>query len=70
VIMTGMGRDGAREIGTIYNLGGTTVAQDEQSSVVYGMPRVAIESGYIQHIVPLRNMADTINKLVAENGPS
>ncbi len=70
VIMTGMGRDGAREIGTIYNLGGTTVAQDGQSSVVYGMPRVAIESGYIQHIVPLRNMADTINKLVAENGPS
>ena len=70
VIMTGMGRDGAREIGTIYNLGGTTVAQDEQSSVVFGMPRVAIENGYIQHVVPLKNMAETINTLVAENGPA
>jgi len=67
VIMTGMGRDGARELGTIYNEGGITVAQDEQSCVVYGMPKVAIENGYVQHVVSLSDMAFTINRLVKES---
>ena len=39
VIMTGMGRDGAREIGTIQKAGGITVAQDAESCIVYGMPK-------------------------------
>lgn len=63
VIMTGMGRDGAREIGRIYSMGGITVAQDEESSIVFGMPRVAIENNVISHIVPLNKMAETINRL-------
>ncbi len=63
VLMTGMGKDGAREIGRIYKEGGMTIAQDEDSSVVFGMPRVAIEHNYIRHIVSLNNMAETICSL-------
>lgn len=57
VIMTGMGRDGARKIGEIHRQGGITLAQDEESSIVYGMPKVAAELGNIQQIVPLKEMA-------------
>lgn len=69
VIMTGMGRDGAVEIGSIYREGGITLAQDEASSVVFGMPRAAIESGVITSVVPLAEMAQTINRLGREHPP-
>ncbi|MEW5814298.1 MAG: chemotaxis response regulator protein-glutamate methylesterase [Spirochaetota bacterium] len=66
VIMTGMGKDGAKEIGTIHSQGGLTIGQDEQSCVVFGMPKVALENGYIQYVVPLNKMAETINRLAKE----
>ncbi len=66
VIMTGMGKDGVRGIGAIKSMGGITIGQDRASSVVYGMPKVAIESGFIEYIVPLDKMAETIGKLAAE----
>jgi len=66
VIMTGMGRDGASEIGTIYAKGGITVGQDEESSIVYGMPKVAAERGFIEYVVSVNDMAKTLNKLVKE----
>lgn len=66
VIMTGMGKDGARQIGKIYGEGGITVAQDEGSSIVYGMPKVAVEHGYIQHIVPLDEMAERLCQLAKD----
>lgn len=66
VIMTGMGKDGATQIGAIYREGGITIGQDEESCIVYGMPRVAFENGFIQHQVSLAKMAETINKLVRE----
>ena len=64
VIMTGMGRDGATEIGTIFAKGGITVGQDEESSIVYGMPKVAAERGFVDHVVSLDDMAATLNRLV------
>jgi two-component system chemotaxis response regulator CheB len=67
VIMTGMGKDGATQIGAIYREGGITIGQDEESCIVYGMPRVAFENGYIQYQVSLSKMADTINRLVREH---
>jgi two-component system chemotaxis response regulator CheB len=60
IIMTGMGRDGAEQIGEIYKEGGLTLGQDEASAVVYGMPRVAFELGHIQEQVSLQNMARRI----------
>jgi two-component system chemotaxis response regulator CheB len=60
VIMTGMGRDGANQLGTIYKEGGITLGQDEKTSVVYGMPRVAYELGHVMEQVPLEKMARRI----------
>ena len=60
VIMTGMGRDGAQQLGTIYKEGGMTLGQDESSAVVYGMPRVAYEMGHVMEQVSLENMARRI----------
>ncbi|MBN1411454.1 MAG: chemotaxis response regulator protein-glutamate methylesterase [Spirochaetales bacterium] len=66
VIMTGMGKDGAREIGSIRKEGGITLAQDSESCVVAGMPRVAVQYGFIEKVVELKNMAETINHIVAQ----
>ena len=60
VIMTGMGRDGAQHLGTIFKEGGMTLGQDEPSAVVYGMPRVAYELGHVMEQVSLDNMARRI----------
>jgi len=60
VIMTGMGRDGAQHLGTIYKEGGMTLGQDEKSAIVYGMPRVAFELGHVMEQVPLEKMARRI----------
>jgi two-component system chemotaxis response regulator CheB len=60
VIMTGMGRDGAQQLGTIFKEGGMTLGQDEHSAVVYGMPRIAYEMGHVMEQVSLENMARRI----------
>jgi len=64
VIMTGMGRDGAQHLGTIFREGGMTLGQDEASAVVYGMPRVAYELGHVMEQVSLENMARRICDVV------
>ena len=69
LIMTGMGEDGAETLGAIRSAGGTTIAQDERSCVVFGMPRAAIERGNVMHVVPLESMAQTLIALYGENGP-
>ena len=60
VIMTGMGEDGAEAMGAVKAAGGLTVAQDEESCVVYGMPKVAIEKGYVSRVVPLEVLSQTL----------
>ena len=67
VIMTGMGRDGAAEITEMRKQGAWTLGQDESSSVVYGMPKVAWELGGVQKQVGLKEMASNINKLAIEH---
>ncbi|MDA7422398.1 CheB methylesterase domain-containing protein [Tritonibacter multivorans] len=59
-ILTGMGQDGAKGMLELRKGGATTFAQDQQSSVVYGMPRVAWEIGAAQKQVPLARMASTL----------
>lgn len=63
LIMTGMGADGAEGIGEIKARGGMTVAQSEESCVVFGMPKVAIEKGNITDVVRLDDMAGFLRKL-------
>jgi two-component system chemotaxis response regulator CheB len=60
VIMTGMGDDGAEGLGTVKAAGGMTIAQSEESCVVYGMPKAAIERGYAVRVVGLEAMASTL----------
>ncbi len=62
IIMTGMGRDGAAKITALFKEGSRTLGQDEASSIVYGMPRVAWEYGGVMEQVSLSRMAETINR--------
>ena len=67
VIMTGMGKDGAAQLAEMRREGAWTLGQDEESSIVYGMPKVAYEYGGVQRQVPLSDMADAISKLARDN---
>ena len=67
VIMTGMGRDGAAQITEMRKKGAWTLGQDQASSIVYGMPKVAFEMGGVQKQVALSNMAAEINKLAKDH---
>jgi chemotaxis response regulator CheB len=60
VLMTGMGEDGSQGMGLVKAAGGMTIAQSEESCVVYGMPRAAIEKGYAVRVVALDAMANTL----------
>ncbi|MFY7864072.1 protein-glutamate methylesterase/protein-glutamine glutaminase [Roseateles sp.] len=62
-IFTGMGEDGARGLLEMRKSGAVTLAQDEASCVVYGMPKAAAELGAAQHVVALQDMADTLLQL-------
>ena len=59
-LLTGMGDDGARGLGEMRNSGARTVAQDEKSCVVFGMPRVAIEAGAAERVLALREIPAVI----------
>jgi two-component system chemotaxis response regulator CheB len=63
VLMTGMGEDGAEGLGAVKWAGGMTLAQSEESCVVFGMPKAAIERGYAKRVVDLDAMAATLQSL-------
>lgn len=60
VILTGMGKDGARGIKMIKQFRGKTIAQDEKSCVVFGMPHAAIETGAVDRILPLEKIGEEL----------
>jgi two-component system chemotaxis response regulator CheB len=62
VVMTGMGKDGAAGLQAIKKAGGATLAQDQASCVIYGMPRAAVETGCVDQVVALDKLADAIRK--------
>jgi len=61
VLMTGMGDDGALGMGLLKTAGALTIAQSEESCVVYGMPKAAIERGYATRVISLDLLAGTLN---------
>ncbi|WGI25000.1 chemotaxis-specific protein-glutamate methyltransferase CheB [Halomonas alkaliantarctica] len=60
IILTGMGRDGVNGIRAIFQAGGSTFAQDEASSVIYGMNQEAVKAGVVQHELPLDSLPDRL----------
>lgn len=64
VILTGMGYDGAKGLLAMRRKGARTIGQDEKSSVVYGMPKVAYNIGAVEKQVSLNNIASTINTML------
>lgn len=67
IIMTGMGSDGLEGAQMLSKVAGTTIiAQDEATSVIYGMPKAIVNAGLAQHIVPLNRIVDTIIKVMGE----
>jgi two-component system chemotaxis response regulator CheB len=66
LIMTGMGSDGAQGLGEMKKAGAYTIAQDRASCVVYGMPRVAVERGFVDRVVPLSEIASHLVSVIGK----
>jgi two-component system chemotaxis response regulator CheB len=68
VILTGMGEDGAAGIKSIKAVDGQTIAQDEETSAVFGMPKRAIETGYVDEVLPIDEITEGILDLTLADG--
>lgn len=66
IILTGMGADGAKGMLHMHQCGAKTVAQDEKSCIVFGMPKVAIDLGGVDRIVPLEHIPATALQLISD----
>ena len=66
IVLTGMGNDGTKGLKAIQKNGGTTVAQDQASSVIFGMAKSAIEKGYVSHVRSLYRIPGFINKFITD----
>ena len=64
IILTGMGADGAIGLDEIKQAGSKTIAQDEKTSIVWGMPGEAVKRGAAQHVLPLENISGKILALI------
>ncbi len=67
-LLTGMGRDGAAGLAALRSAGAFTLAQDEASSVVWGMPRAALELGAVREVLPIERLGGRLRKLLAPDG--
>jgi two-component system chemotaxis response regulator CheB len=67
VLLTGMGRDGVDGIRRISRAGGHTVAQDEETSAIFGMPKRAIETGRVDEVVPASAVVDGVLRGLQED---
>lgn len=64
VILTGMGEDGVQGLHAVRKAGGAMIAQDEATSIVFGMPGVAIASGLADDILPIESIAGRLLELI------
>jgi two-component system, chemotaxis family, protein-glutamate methylesterase/glutaminase len=62
-LLTGMGRDGAAGLALVRQVGGITIAQDERTCVLYGMPRAAVQIGAAEHVLPLEQVGPALSTL-------
>lgn len=69
IILTGMGRDGTVGLGALHRAGGYVIAQDEASSVVWGMPGSAVEAGVVDEVQPLNRIARAVAAIATRNAP-
>jgi len=67
-VLTGMGRDGASGAKALHEQGATIIAQNEETCVVYGMPRSVIEEGSADMVLPLEEIGDTLVALAWKSG--
>ena len=70
VLLTGMGDDGARGMVALARAGSYTIAQDEGTSVVFGMPRAAIEAGGARETLPISSIGERLRQLAYAASPS
>ena len=66
MLLTGMGRDGAYEMGLMRKIGAVTITQDKESCVVYGMPYEAVKLDAATHVLPLKAIPVMLEELVKE----
>jgi two-component system, chemotaxis family, protein-glutamate methylesterase/glutaminase len=64
VVLTGMGKDGADGIVHVKKIGGVTIAQDQKSSTIYGMPRAAAQTGAVDHVLSPKKIAAKLVELL------
>lgn len=64
VILTGMGDDGVEGARAIAQAGGTVIAESEETAIIYGMPRVVVQEGLAQHVLPLQDIPPMLESLM------
>jgi two-component system, chemotaxis family, protein-glutamate methylesterase/glutaminase len=67
IVLSGTGNDGAMGVQAIHTMGGTVIAQDEETSEFFGMPSAAIQTGVVDFVLPLPQIADALMSIVCQD---